>query len=195
MCSPGSPADSTHPERSKPAVTRPIACHHLQTEASLRGCPEPLHAVPLGKSLLELKPLPLSAPCPPEAESAGHTPPQLLRPSLSDSPGSSVSRGGDHGPLLFPPSSLKPGFSFCLSLALILAIPGAVIKVSLHFPEGRPLTWHTDDQEHCEEPESEKDRGFLEVRAHWCNSRPSPWALRQGLGALRSSSRATVYTL
>lgn len=177
-------------------MTRPIACHHLQTEASLRGCPEPLHAAPLGKSLLELKPLPCAAPCPLEAESAGHTPPQLLRPSLSDSPGSSVSRGSDHGPLLFPPLCLKPSFGFCLRLAaLILAIPGAVIKVSLHFPEGRPLTWHTDDQEHCEEPESERDRGCLEVQAHGCNSGPSPGALRQGLGALRPSSRATVHAL
>ena len=196
MCSPGSPADNTHPERSKPAVTRPIACHHLQTEASLCGCPEPLHAVPLGKSLLELKPLPPLAPCLPEAESAGHTPPQLLRPSLSDSPGSSVSRGGAHGPLLFPLLSLKPGFSFCLSLAaLILAIPGAVIKVSSHFPEGRPLLWPTDDRQHREEPESEKDRGCLEVRAHGCNSRPSPRALRQGLGAVKPSSCATVHAL
>ena len=104
-----------------------------------------------------------------------------------------MSRGGYHGPLLSPLSSLKPGFGFCLSLAaLILAIPGAVIKVALHFPKGRPLVWHTDDQEHCEEPESEKDRGCLEVRAHGCNSRPSPGALRHGLVVLRPSSRATV---
>ena len=104
-----------------------------------------------------------------------------------------MSRGGDHGPLLFPLSSLKLSFGFCLSLsALILAIPGAVIKVSLHFPKGRPLSWHTDDQEHCEEPESEKDRGCLEVRAHGCNSRPSPGALRHRLGVLRPFSRATV---
>ena len=50
-------------------MTWPIACHHLQTEASLRGCPEPLHAPLLGKFLLELKHLPSMGPCLPEAES------------------------------------------------------------------------------------------------------------------------------
>lgn len=110
--------------------------------------------------------------------------------------GSSVSRGSDHGPLLFPlHRASKPSFSFRLRLAaLILAIPGAVIKVSLHFPEGGPSPGTQMTNSIVENPTKVRERQrLLGGAGSRVQFRPFSGALRQGLGALRPSS-VQLYT-